>query len=184
MVIILKLTKKILYKLIFSFFFFKYFFLTYLRNRVIIFDIDNTVANTWPSYLKKYKNEKERLSSLKPFKNIVKLILNYNKKGDKIIFMSARDYRFYKLTKTWVEKNCIKNFELILVSNPHEKLRLLKIFKNKNIIFYDDLSHSHKKGFVLFYEDILKELTKLKYIKHIGYDKLLTLEKKIYNENI
>ena len=178
MKIFLRLTKKIIYQIIFQFFFLKFFLLVLFKNRIIIFDIDNTVANTWPSLLKKNTNEKERLSNLKPFKNIVKLILSYNKKGEKIIFMSVRNYKFYNITKSWIKNNCLENFNLILISNVYEKLKFLKIFRNKNIIFYDDLSHSHENGVVLFYEDILKELKELNHVKYVGYDKLLVLQKK------
>ena len=182
--IFFRLTKKIIYQIIFQFFFLKFFFLKFFENRIIIFDIDNTVANTWPSLLKKNMNEKERLSNLKPFENIVKLILNYNKNGEKIIFMSARDYRFYNITKSWIKNNCIKNFDLILVSNVYEKLKLLKIFKNKNITFYDDLSYSHENEVTLFYEDVLRKLKELNNVKHIGYNELLVLQKKNCDKKI
>ena len=174
---IFRKVKKILYDIIFIYFYLKYFFLVYFRKRIVIFDIDNTIADTWPSFLEKYKNERERLNNLKPFKNIVKLVLNYSEAGNEVIFLSARDYKFYKLTKKWITNNCIKNFQLILVSNPYEKLILLKIFKDKDIIFYDDLSHSHEKGFILFYDDVFNEIKKLKKIKHVGYKELLNLQK-------
>lgn len=182
MKIFLELAKKIIYQIIFHFFFLKFFFLVLLRNRIIIFDIDNTVADTWPSLLKKNINEKERLSNLRPFKSVVKLILNYNKKGERIIFMSARNYKFYNTTKSWIKANCIEHFSLILVSNVYEKLKLLKIFKNKNITFYDDLSHSHEKGVILFYDDVLKELKELNHVKYFGYNELLLLQNKNYDK--
>ena len=170
---------KLIKKIIFIFFWIKFFFLLLPKKDIIIFDIDNTVADTWPSFLKKKISEHERLSNLKAFKNIVNLILNYDSEGKKIIFMSARNYKFYNITKIWIKKNCTKAFDLILVSNVSEKLKFLKIFKNKKITLYDDLSYSHeKKRGVLFYEDIIKELKKLNYITYIGYNELLTLQKK------
>lgn len=172
-------SKKILYNIIFIYFYLKYFFFVYFKEKIIIFDIDNTIADTWPSFLEKHKNERERLNNLKPFKNVVKLVQNYIDTGNEVIFLSARDYKFYKLTKKWITNNCVKNFQLILVSNPNEKLILLKIFKSKDIIFYDDLSHSHEKGFALFYDDVLNEIKKLKKIKYVGYKELLNLQKGI-----
>ncbi len=169
--------KKYINKIIFIFFLLTYILLIYKKKRLIIFDIDNTLADTWPSFLENYDSDKERLTNLKPFKSIVKIVLNYESEGNKIIFMSARPYFCYKLTKNWLVRNCTKDFDLILVSNPFEKLKLLKLFRDKEIIFYDDLSHSHEKGFIAYYEDVLRELSNLNNVKHIDYSKLQYLQK-------
>ena len=97
--------------------------------------------------------------------------------------MSVRDYRYYGLTKRWLENNCLKNFDLILVSSPFEKLRLLKLFPRKDIIYYDDLSHSHEKGSVIFYDEVLTELASLSNVRYIGYDKLRIIQNEDFPRN-
>jgi hypothetical protein len=161
---------------------FKYILNVFNREKLVIFDIDNTVADTWPSFLGNYISNRERLANLKPFKSIVEIILKHKSDGDKIIFMSAREYPYYGMTKKWLEDNCLKSFDLILVSCPIEKLRLLKLFPKKDIIYYDDLSHSHEKGSVRFYKEVLADLACLRNIKHIGYNELLVLQKENSNE--
>ena len=71
-------------------------------EKIYIFDIDNTIANTWPSFLQSYETLEERLSSLAVFHKMREHILDIS---SKVIFLTARPYN---LTFTW-----LKNLELI-----------------------------------------------------------------------
>ena len=95
-------------------------------NNLVIFDIDNTIANTWPSFGENYQNESERLFELKIFDNMFLMIKNYYNNTDaKLIFLTARDYRYFSVTKKWLKKHDIYDNNLFMVSKPSEKIILL-----------------------------------------------------------
>jgi len=168
----------------------KTYFLIRLKNhilfnkKVVIFDIDNTLANTWPSLKLDYKSTNERLKNLNIFQNIFDLIQNYITSDNEIVFLSARNYTTYFVSKQWLKKNGFSKFLLILVESPKEKLFFLKCIKNKKIIFYDDMSYGHESGKIHYYESEITQIKKLHNVEYYGYDFLLKLQNKDINEKI
>lgn len=96
------------------------------ENKVYIFDIDNTIANTWPSFLQSYSTLEERLLSLAVFHKMREHILDISSKGNKVIFLTARPYNTYSLTFTWLKNLGLIENKYDLVSKPLEKIDLLK----------------------------------------------------------
>lgn len=149
-----------------------------IDNDLYIFDIDNTIANTWPSFNASYTSTKKRLENIKPFENMMKLINELYIKNNKIIFLTARDYRYYFTTKRWLIKNNIYKNNLIMVLKPQQKIKLLKNIKHK-VFFYDDLSYNHENGEVKYYNDCIEVVTKLQYIEYINYEKIKLIQGRI-----
>lgn len=139
------------------------------ENKVYIFDIDNTIANTWPSFLQSYYTLEERLLSLAVFYKMREYILDISSKGNKVIFLTARPYKTYSLTFTWLKNlGLIENKnDLFLVSSPLEKIDLLKKI-NKKVYFYDDMTYNHEKGEMKYYENEIRLLGQLSYVKYYG----------------
>ena len=98
---------------------FEYHTVTMLNQHVtcpdtlVVFDIDNTVADTWPTLVDNHQSSWNRLSSLKAFEGVVNLIRDFSISGEKVIFISARDNRFHFLTRKWLVKNVVKDFDLL-----------------------------------------------------------------------
>ena len=138
-------------------------------EKIYIFDIDNTIANTWPSFLQSYSTLEERLLSLAVFHKMREHILDISSKGNKVIFLTARPYNTYSLTFTWLKNlGLIKNKDdLFLVSKPLEKIDLLKKI-NKEVYFYDDMTYNHEKGEMKYYENEIRLLGQLSYVKYYG----------------
>lgn len=138
-------------------------------EKIYIFDIDNTIANTWPSFLQSYETLEERLSSLAVFHKMREHILDISSKGNKVIFLTARPYKTYSLTFTWLKNlGLIENkYDLFLVSKPLEKIDLLKK-TNKEVYFYDDMTYNHEKGEIKYYENEIRLLGQLSYVKYYG----------------
>jgi len=148
--------------------------LTKVSSEIYIFDIDNTIANTWPSFLQEYETLEDRLSSLAIFYNMRNYIIELKNNGQDILFLTARPYSSYNLTFQWLESiGLIKDEDcLFLVSKPNEKIQLLKSIKNKKIFFYDDMTYNHEKGEIKYYEKEIKKVNSLAHIKHFDVEKI------------
>lgn len=145
------------------------------KNRLIIFDIDNTVANSWPSLLDKHQSERDRLISIPAFQKVVEIIDFYVSTGEKVLFLTARDYKSYFVTLQWLSKIGFGKANLVMVSNPSEKIKILKSASKKNILLYDDMSYNHENGIVKFYKNEILQISKMKNIKYFDYNYLLKL---------
>lgn len=148
------------------------------ESRIYIFDIDNTLADTWPSLNMSHKNENTRLCSIPVFENIKNLIIKCIKDGDYVCYLSARDWKSYFTTKKWLKKNGLPSSNLFFVRNPMDKVELLSTISHK-IYLYDDLSYGHETGVVSFYNQEIDAISKMPHVVHCGYYQL----KKLQNTN-
>ena len=147
------------------------------KKKIIICDIDNTIADTWP-YLNKFhkKSLKNFYIDLPAIKPVIEYVLKDALDYDGIIFLSSRPIRSYKTTELWIRNNIkydINNILIILTKIPFKKLGYLDFLKSNNILLkvYDDLSYNHENGDVLFYDNVINSI-KDKKIKLVGYEKL------------
>jgi hypothetical protein len=165
-------------------------YICYLRiikySKIIFVDIDNTIADTWPTLLISSYSEKERLMNLRYFPDVVDLILKFENDGYKLIFLSARKHSQFQVTKRWLLRvlgNGI-NFNFYLVSNPSTKLKFLSNSeKSKDVIYVDDLSHSSEKGVTEFYSDLIERIEKMN-LTYYDYKSLIVkqrLKKEVYD---
>lgn len=180
--LIRKIQKKF-YKFIFYFFSIKFNLISKKNPKIIIFDLDNTLANTWPSFLEGFESESLRLMSVKPFKNVLELVNSYIESEEKIVFLTARDYRHYFLTKKWLKQYINGPFSLILVSKPDQKVKLLGNNLKNSFVYYDDLSYSHEHGKVKFYSDQIAELMTMSNVKYYGYYEILKIQGILHEKN-
>lgn len=142
------------------------------QKEIYVFDLDNTLANTWPSLcVSFFPSESYRYKSLSVFINMRKLILKLSK--DKtILFLSSRSILVYPETLHWLkgmELN-VGFSNLILVHHPQGKVSILKHLAMKYRVKYiDDLSYGQENGVVKYYSDIISDVKKMKVI-YFGYD--------------
>lgn len=149
-------------------------------TRVFIFDIDNTIADTWYSYkLTFYRSNQHRLLSLPIFIKMRRLIsILYKNPNTKVFFLTARSLYDYQTTFQWLKSQGfpLKFSDLFIVNSPKFKIKILSALKNQklNVYYIDDLSYNHEKGTIKFYNSEIKDITKLvsaeKHIKYFGYD--------------
>ena len=150
------------------------------RKKIYVFDIDNTLANTWPSLLVgNYENEKVRLESLAVFINMRNFILS-RYRIDSVLFISNRSVLQYFTTIKWLKSMEINvtTLNLILVENPKAKLYYLKVLsKHNDVVYIDDLSYGHENGKVSLYSEVICELKGIK-MKYFGMDVIDRFNKK------
>jgi hypothetical protein len=165
-----------------------------------VVDIDNTIADSWraqtPQYMAQFRSESDRIMSIQPFESMQRLFQNVPPRT-RVIFLSARYYIRYFVTKKWLKKHGFWQADsvLVLVERMRDKAPLLENVLSKfdkklppqylndfssqitnfPITFFDDLSYNHEKGKVLFYDNVIEAVKKMP-IKYIGYEELLKLQ--------
>lgn len=149
-------------------------------DSLLIVDIDHTLATpkkgtSLPiNYLLRfgYYNCMCVLSGTKEY------ILKY----DNVVFLSARNILYYNCTHKWLSINVLgkRRYNLFLVSSAKAKIQFLKLANKlfSKIIFIDDMSFNHENGNVLFYNDIINEISKIKNVTYLDYSFISKLNKK------
>lgn len=148
-------------------------------REIVVIDIDNTIANTWPSMNMKWKDTYERHESLKPFNNVINFInSNYPHTEFQWIFLTSRKYPLLNTTRNWlIKSNMIVNGNLIIVQSPAEKIQLFKKYLTKSFVYFDDLSYNHENGAIKFYEDEINYVKSREDIVYYGYPELIKLQR-------
>jgi len=149
------------------------------KNKYLYYiDIDNTLADTFPSLLLTYTSEKKRLLELKPHHRIIRILQQcYVPSKRKFIFISARSFKQYFTTITWLRNQGLKAglFNTIIVKHPEDKISLIeKNYKPNKTIVIDDLSYHHEFGEIKYYNAEINKLKGLK-LKYIDYSTILKI---------
>ncbi|NQX37798.1 hypothetical protein SAMN05421820_103202 [Pedobacter steynii] len=130
---------------------------------VYIVDIDNTLADTWPSLQELvHPNEQDRYRSLSVFLGMRKFIL-CKRKSAKVIFISARSFLSYQSTQEWLRSCGLDGCDLILVARAADKMYFIKtlISSGLKVVCVDDLSYNHEHGEMKLYHELIQELNEL-----------------------
>jgi hypothetical protein len=152
------------------------------KLKVVFLDIDNTLADTWPTLLPNadYLSENDRLRNLKPLSGSLSYVRENFGSEYVHIYLSHRNFIRHANTKRWLRKyaNYNSSDSLYLVSSAHKKIRYfetaVQFCKFTSITVMDDLSYSHEHGEVEYYTEIVDVLAKMP-IKYIGYKKILEI---------
>jgi hypothetical protein len=143
-------------------------------DEVVIFDLDNTLIDTYP--LLNHMPLREVFSNAVIHPNMMKILNDLSGKGVYVYILTSRKFQFYGVTKKYLSKNLNFKVPFYLVSEPIKKLKFVKyssIVFNK-VSYYDDLSYNHENGEVKFYLDVIGEIKKLP-VSYFGYDEILKI---------
>jgi hypothetical protein len=168
----------------------KLYLLTYINNFILfrfnkirrdsiihIYDIDNTLVDTW-----KYLNcDNKRILRQLEFHPEMKKMISDLYLNNIVLFFSVRPLNNWNDTRFWLSTNLFrfKWFHLFLFSSPRHKvdfvLRLSDLgFK---IVFTDDLSYNHENGDVKFYTDEIIRINNSN-VTYVSYDDINKITKK------
>lgn len=147
------------------------------RLPIVIIDIDNTIANTWPTLIQDWDNESQRISSIEPITSVIDYIKNYYPETSYTwIYLSNRSYFIFFDTYKWLNKvNMNTNFNVVFVPKPEHKINLFKKYHNINFVYFDDLSFNHENGNVLYFDKEISYLNMNNNIKYYGHKKILSI---------
>ncbi len=133
---------------------------------VTVLDIDNTLADTWPSYHRTWPSEHDRLSSLPVLPGMKAAAHDAAvRRGDVIVFLSRRNWWHWPLTLRWLRRRGFSATlaNLVLVTRPADKVsHLRRLTKSADsVTYWDDLSHGHEDGRATRYETVIREVLTL-----------------------
>ena len=173
-----------------------------------VVDIDNTIADSWrkmtPHYDNAFRAQSDQIMSFEPFEAMQTLFQDIPPRT-RLVFLSARQYIRYFVTRRWLEKHGFLKADsvIVLVERMKDKTPLLvsvvkNYFDKKTppqhlshfehkistpparstrypVMYFDDLSYNHENGKVLYYDEVIKAVQKMP-IRYIGYDELLKMQ--------
>ena len=163
-----------------SFILFKYKVSTLEKfEEVVIFDLDNTLLDTYP--LLNNMELSDVFRKVKTHLGMINLFNEYSEKEVFLFILSSRKIKFYRITNQYLKQNITTKVPFYLVSEPFKKIKFLKYSACyfKKVTLYDDLSYNHENGEVKFYHEIISEVKKLS-ISYFDYEEIL----KINNLNL
>ncbi|NLA37455.1 MAG: hypothetical protein GX868_17455 [Actinobacteria bacterium] len=130
-------------------------------RRIVMLDIDNTLADSWPTFLVPHGSERERLASIAPLPGM-KLVTHDRAlaEGSSVIFVSHRNLWHYPVTARWLREQgyAVSPLNLLLVSSAARKPAIARVLAaGRELIVWDDLSAGHESGTVRHYDDVRAE---------------------------
>jgi hypothetical protein len=144
------------------------------KSPIVLLDIDNTLADTWPSLLSNNLNSKERHKRLKPLTPVIKYIQSYYPSSHYTwVYLTSRKYQLINVTKNWLLNFDMQvNNNVILVQSPKEKIELINQYIKSASIYFDDLSYNQEKGELYFYSKEIEAIRKNNLITYFGYQEI------------
>ncbi|RLV61414.1 hypothetical protein D5018_01615 [Parashewanella curva] len=133
-----------------------------MQKSIFIIDIDNTIAETWPTLVDRKIPLVLNYLKLKPKRNVVSKIYDLIKQEDssvEVLFLSARTYYYKPVTRFWLRfvLGFKLNYQTILVDRANDKVDYLKRYLSEgySIKYFDDLSYNHENGEIKYYQEVI-----------------------------
>lgn len=143
-------------------------------DEVVIFDLDNTLLDTYP--LLNFMGLNDVFRNVNIHSGMMSVFHEYSKKNVFLFILSSRKINYYGITNQYLIQKLNTKVPFFLVSKPLKKIIFFhycaKLFKK--VTLYDDLSYNHENGEVKFYHDIINEVKKLP-ISYFGYWEILKI---------
>jgi hypothetical protein len=139
------------------------------RPVVWLVDIDNTLADTWPTIQQQWAGEQQRYRSIPPLKGMIQQVMNRPADAD-VIFLTARNYIYHDATIAWLQAQGLDagKENVILVPKGKDKLPYIRAaVQKKKVVYYDDLSYNHENGEIKIYHDVIAAVQQLP-LQYIG----------------
>ncbi len=150
----------------------------YNKNKNIkIFDIDNTLADTYPAI---GTNGEILFSKLSVFPKVLEMVKrDCADTNTVVLFFTVRPLQYWPVTYIWLNRQSLNSilFHLFICQYPMQKVDLIQRLRKKfsKITLIDDMSYNHEKGEVKFYSNVIEAVKKTK-INYIGYSELRELQ--------
>jgi hypothetical protein len=136
---------------------------------IVVLDLDNTMADAWPSFLAPPTSHRDRLAGLSALPGMVAAAFD----GDRpVIFLSHRAWWHWDVTRRWVRDHGMAG-PVVLVASPADKLEHLRclVAGGGPVTYWDDLSHGTERGRTELYHDVIQAVAGLGLDYH-GYDEI------------
>ena len=137
---------------------------------VTVLDVDNTIADAWPSFLRSWPGEAARLRALRPLPGM--RAAAYEPAPGSVVFLSHRSWWFWPLTRTWLSA---AGFEgpVVLVADPAEKVaHLRRLAARHPVVYWDDLTAHQETGHPVRYDEVIEAVGAIDGVEYHGADEI------------
>jgi hypothetical protein len=142
-------------------------------RRLVVLDVDNTLADSWPTYTRSWPDERRRLDSIELLPGVKAAAHDAAlARGDAVMFLSHRSARHWLRTFRWLRRHgfAATPLNVVLVARPEDKVEhLRRCVGAAEVVYWDDLSHSHEHGEAAFYHDVIAAVRALP-LEYVGWD--------------
>jgi hypothetical protein len=143
------------------------------RRRLVVLDIDNTLADSWPTYAQGWPDERRRLDAIEPLPGVKAAAHDAAiARGDAVMFLSHRSVRHWLRTFRWLRRHgfAATPLNVVLVADPADKVaHLRRCVRAADVVYWDDLSHSHEHGEAAFHHELIATVRSLP-LEYVGWD--------------
>ena len=147
-------------------------------DKIVVLDIDNTIADAWPSFLRPFDSQRSRLASLEVLPNVKGVAHDAPvAEGATIIYLSHRNLWEWPVTYRWLRGNgfAVRPDRVLVVPSAAAKVPYLRrLARGRHVTFWDDLSRGHETGEIEFYTDVIDLLAGVS-LTYRGWDDIVTL---------
>jgi len=147
-------------------------------RHTVVLDIDNTLADSWPTFLRSWASEAERLAAIEPLPHI-KAVAHDGPvdAGAAVLFLSHRDLRRRGTTIAWLQRHgfAAGTDNVVLVARPDDKLaHLRRLADGRRLEVWDDLTARHETGQMVRYDQLTARIGALA-LTHHGWDDIVAI---------
>jgi len=108
---------------------------------------------------------------------MIQLVSDYYHQGACVVFITARRYQDYWITRKWLMDQLIYKSNLIIVNSPEEKLKFIRLAsQHGKVDYYDDLSYNHENGEIKFYEECIQQVHNIPNVNYFDYYQIKKLQ--------
>lgn len=149
------------------------------KQSIYVFDIDNTIAFTYPSFDIKYSSQMQRYSCLAIYPAMRNFALDLIQKGHRLIYLSARPWYVFPATYQWLRSNGLIRSpnDLFIVPRVEDKIPIISYLSDRfKVIYIDDLSYNHERGEIKKYTRVIETVKTMDNVTYLGFDFIQSLQ--------
>lgn len=138
---------------------------------LVVLDVDNTLADTWPSLVGDPEPHHRRLARLAPLPAI-KAVAHDEPlaAGAAVVFLTHRPLWCRGVTRRWLRRHGYdaRRRNVVLVARPASKVPLIAQLARdrRRTVVWDDLTWNHEHGEVRRYDDVADAFARLGVVHH------------------
>jgi hypothetical protein len=128
-------------------------------GRMLVLDVDNTLADSWPTLVREWPGERARLDAIQVLPHMKAAVHDRAvARGDSVLFLTHRHWKRWRQTVRWLRRNgfAASAANVVLVARPADKVsHVRRCAEVAEVTYWDDLSHSHEHGEPVFYDEVI-----------------------------
>ena len=147
---------------------------------IVVLDVDNTLADSWPTFARTWPGERARLDAIEPLRSVKAVAHDAAvERGDAVLFLTHRGWRHWEQTVRWLRRHgfAASPLNVVLVARPADKIgHLRRLARAGPVTYWDDLSHSHELGEPVLHAEVIAAVGRLD-VDHVGWATISALAK-------